>query len=115
MRNRWKHLLQMLAIFACVLLACRADADATVNVGSPTTSWTTILYPNNSPDPSNDQQTGSSEGDIVGNAQHPSVYTAFGDAGTPSLTDGTLGFRIRVGADVNPTRSGTFLSFAAFP
>ena len=74
----------------------------TVDVTSPTTNWTTITYGNNYPDPSNDQQTGSTESDIVGNIDHPSAYVAFGDAGTPSLTDGTLGFRIRLGADQNP-------------
>jgi hypothetical protein len=73
-----------------------------VDVTAPTTSWTPILYGSNNPDPSNDQQTGSSEGDIVGNILHPSVYTMFGDAGTPSTTDGDLAFRIRLGADVNP-------------
>ena len=73
-----------------------------VDVTAPTTSWTPIVYANNSPDPSNDQQTGSEEGDIVGNAQHPSFYTQFGDAGTLSLTDGDLAFRIRLGADANP-------------
>lgn len=74
-----------------------------VDVTAPTTSWTPILYGSNNPDPSNDQQTGSSEGDIVGNVLHPSVYTMFGDAGTPSTTDGDLAFRIRLGADVNPS------------
>ena len=77
-------------------------AASVVDLTAPTTSWTAILYSNNNPDPSNDQQTGASEGDIVGNAAHPSAYTMFGDAGTPSLTDGTLGFRIRLGADTNP-------------
>lgn len=74
----------------------------TVDVTSPTTNWTPVTYGSNYPDPSNDQQTGTGEGDIVGNLDHPSVYTAFGDAGTPSLTDGTLGFRARLGADDNP-------------
>ena len=39
----------------------------TVDVTSPTTDWLTIGYGNNNPDPSNDQQTGSGEGDIIGN------------------------------------------------
>jgi hypothetical protein len=73
-----------------------------VDVTSPTTSWTPVSYGSNIPDPSNDQQTGTGEGDIVGNGSHPSLYTTFGDAGTPSLTDGTLGFRVRVGADDSP-------------
>ena len=75
-----------------------------VDVSSPTTSWTGIRYGGaNGFDPVVDQQTGSAEGDIVGNAQHASVYTSFGDANTPSKTDGDLAFRIRLGADVNPT------------
>jgi hypothetical protein len=45
----------------------------------------------------------------VGNALHPSFYTQFGDAGTPSLTDGDLAFRIRLGADVNPVGFKTAL------
>ena len=71
-------------------------------MASTTTGWTPIQYAASNPDPSNDQQTGSSEGDIVGNALHPSVYTTFGDGNTPSLTDGTLAFRVRVGADSSP-------------
>ena len=99
--GRGLFLLGALAI-AC-LLAFSPKLNATVvDVTSSTTGWTAIRYSNNNPDPSNDQQTGSSEGDIVGNLFHASVYTAFGDAGTPSLTDGTLAFRIRIGADVNP-------------
>jgi hypothetical protein len=80
-----------------------------VDVTSPTTSWTPVQYANNNPDPSSDQQTGSAEGDIVGNASHPSFYTAFGDAGTPSTTDGEIGFRVRLGADVNPAGFKTAL------
>ena len=83
--------------------AAALPAHATiVDLSAPTTSWTPIIYSNNNPDPSNDQQTGSTEGDIVGNALHASVYTMFGDAGTPSLTDGTLAFRIRLGEDSAP-------------
>jgi len=85
-----------------ILASALPAATSVVDLTAPTTDWTPIQYSNNNPDPSNDQQTGSSEGDIVGNALHPSAYTMFGNAGTPSLTDGTLGFRIRIGADVNP-------------
>jgi hypothetical protein len=80
-----------------------------VDLGGPTTDWTPILYSSNNPDPSNDQQTGSSEGDINGNALHPSAYTIFENGGTPLLTDGTIGFRIRIGADVNPNGFKTAL------
>ena len=96
------RLLRPSLLFICFSLGQAAFASMTVDVTSPTTNWTTITYGNNYPDPSNDQQTGSTESDIVGNIDHPSAYVAFGDAGTPSLTDGTLGFRIRLGADQNP-------------
>jgi hypothetical protein len=91
-----------LAFFTCLLVGRAALASMTVDVTSPTTSWTPITYGSNHPDPAQDQQTGSTESDIVGDASHPSVYTAFGDSGTPSLTDGVLGFRIRLGADQSP-------------
>jgi len=79
-----------------------ASAADVVNVTSPTTNWTAISYAATTPDPSSDHQTGGGEGDIVGSLGHASTYTAFGDAGTPALTDGTLGFRVRLGADSNP-------------
>lgn len=97
-------------LVAIILSAFALSATASVvDLTAPTTDWTAILYSSNNPDPSNDQQTGSSEGDIVGNQPHPSAYTMFGDAGTPSLTDGTLGFRIRIGADLNPNGFKTAL------
>lgn len=97
-----RPLSRVIGALFCAFLISPATQASTVDITSPTTGWTPILYSNNNPDPSNDQQTGSSEGDIVGNAAHPSVYTTFGDAGTPSLTDGTLAFRLRLGADVSP-------------
>src|SRR5205085_1730403 len=97
-------------LVAIALLTPALPATATiVDLSSNTDGWTPIRYSNNNPDPSNDQQTGSSEGDIVGNALHPSAYTIFGDGGTPSTTDGTLGFRVRLGADVNPAGFKTAL------
>ena len=92
-----------LPLAAGILLAALQAAQATlVDINSPTTTWTPVLYSNNNPDPSRDQQTGSAEGDIVGNAAHPSAYTTFDNGNTPSLTDGTLAFRVRVGADSQP-------------
>lgn len=85
-----------------MLAITRAAEASMVDIAAPTTTWTPVLYANNNPDPSADQQTGSAEGDIIGNAANPSVYTTFGNAGTTSLTDGTLAFRVRIGADVNP-------------
>jgi hypothetical protein len=90
------------SVLALLAGVCASIHASVVDVSSPTTGWTAIQYANSSPDPSNDQQTGSSEGDIVGNAAHPSVYTSFGDGNTLSLTDGTLAFRVRVGDDSSP-------------
>jgi hypothetical protein len=105
-----------LVLGVAILLGCApAIMASVVDVTSPTTGWTVVTYANNNPDPSLDQQTGSAEGDIVGNALHPSFYTTFGDAGTPSTTDGTLGFRTRVGADANPVgfKSALFIGIDA--
>ena len=98
-----------LLLFVSLIAGALPAAASVVDLTGPTTSWTPILYSSNNPDPSNDQQTGSSEGDIVGNAAHPSAYTTFGDAGTPSLTDGTLAFRIRLGGDLSPAGFKTAL------
>jgi hypothetical protein len=67
---------------------------------SPSTQWVPLLYGNTVPDPSADQQTGSSESDIVGNAAHPSLYMKYNDGGTPGPTNGFLAFRLRLAADV---------------
>lgn len=50
-----------------------------------------------------DQQTGANEGDLVGDANNPLFYGFFDPGTSASLTDGTLYFRIRVGADNQPT------------
>ncbi|MBK1855597.1 hypothetical protein JO972_11550 [Verrucomicrobiaceae bacterium 5K15] len=67
--------------------------------------WNVVQYGvDPSADPSEDQQTGIRDADIVGDANNPSFYTAFDDADTPLvLTDGTLGFRLRVAGDKNPS------------
>jgi len=73
-----------------------------IDPGGPTTGWTPVVYASVQPDFWDDDQAGSGEGDIVGDASHPAFYTAFDDAGTAALTDGMLGFRVRVGAEANP-------------
>ncbi len=75
------------------------------------TDWTPIAYPIvTTPDDPNDHQTGISEGDIVGNnTGEPAVLTNFDDNGTPGiLTDGYIGFRVRLGEDKPPAG---FVSF----
>src|SRR5262245_21568132 len=72
-----------------------------VPVSGPTTGWLAVGYPTPAPDYSDDQQGNGQnfEADIVGNASNPAFYTAFDDAGTSALTDGMLGFRVRLGTD----------------
>ncbi len=45
-----------------------------------------------------DQQTGDPSSDIVGTAASPGFFTAFDNANTSSLTDGTIAFRVRLDA-----------------
>jgi hypothetical protein len=85
------------------MLASVAALAAPIDPGSPTTDWTAIPYPTLIPDYIDDQQTGIGEADIVGDVTHPALYIDFDDAGTPSTTDGYLGFRVRVGEDKNPS------------
>jgi hypothetical protein len=70
-------------------------ASGQTDPNTPTTQWVPLLYGNNiMPDPSGDQQTGNAELDIVGNASTPSLYMQY--------TSGYLGFRLRLGAELNP-------------
>jgi hypothetical protein len=89
-----------------VLLTFAAySASGQILPDSPTSLWSALLYPAGSPvvpDPFSDQQTGSKEGDIVGTGSVPAFYTRFHDGGTPSLTDGQLGFRLRLAEEQNP-------------
>ena len=93
-----------LGMMAALMVISSAAALAQINTTSATTAWTVIQYaPGNTPDPAADQQTGSSEGDIVGNLANPSLFTAFDNNGTATvLTDGQIAFRFRVAADKNP-------------
>lgn len=81
------------------------SVSAQISPSSSTAFWTPIQYQiGNVPDPFGDQQTGSVEGDIVGDSANPSLYAAFDDGGTPGVTtDGEVGFRFRLGGDKNPS------------
>ncbi len=68
------------------------------------TGWTAVLSGANH-DPVNDTQAGAADTDIVGNATHAALYTAYDDNGTASVADDTLVFRMRIG---NPTGSANF-------
>jgi len=85
------------------------NAAVAFNVNDPTTSWTRITNPSSDGDDSGDEENGSSEGDIVGGALHGSVYAIYANAGTPSESDDSIGFRVRLAEDANPPGfSGAF-------
>lgn len=87
-----------------VLLVTAATVCGDIIINSPTTLWSPITYGNNYPDPFNDQQTGLAGGDLVGNADNPSFYTQFDNAGTADLTDGTIAFRARLNLVKNESK-----------
>lgn len=94
--------------FLLGLVAQNAEA-VPIDPSSSTVGWTPIVYPTLLPDFSDDQQTGIPEADIVGDTINPAFYFRFDDAGTPSSTDGAIGFRVRLGADKNPSGFGHFM------
>jgi hypothetical protein len=113
MRSPRVPLAAAIGILAWVLTSAPGQA-APIDPGSPTTDWTAVTYPTLIPDFSDDQQTGIGESDIVGNTTDPAIYTSFDDAGTPSLTDGRMGFRVRIGSDDPPGNpNGAFSHFFA--
>jgi hypothetical protein len=85
--------LAILAVLS-VLLAPSVHAELVIN--SPVSNWFEVAFGDRVPDYYADQQTGQSDSDIVGTNGVPAFYMAFDGGGTPSLTDGTLGFRVRV-------------------
>jgi hypothetical protein len=96
---RWRHLVQLLVVAMTVAVAT-PPVTAQINTLGPITNWVPILW--GDPDPSADQQTGSSEADIVGTTTQASFYSLFYDGGTPSLSDDLWGFRLRLAAEKNP-------------
>jgi len=93
---------RLLLLLASAVLALNLRAQ--ISPTSPTTIWTALAYPNNNyPDPFSDQQTGGKESDIVGTVADAPFYKLFYDGGTPgNLTDGQLGFRLRLAQQDNP-------------
>jgi hypothetical protein len=97
-RCRWEIVLASFAGLASFTVLAK-PAHAQLISGS-TTRWNAILYGGNGvADPSNDQQTGQRDSDIVGTTAVPSAYMAFDPASAGSLTDGTLYFRLRLAED----------------
>ena len=92
-----KVTLILFTLYSVILSSTAVHAQ--IVVSAPTTKWKKIKYGGaNSTDPLIDQQTGQPEGDLVGNASNALFYSSF-EIGTPSLTDGTIYYRARVGAD----------------
>jgi hypothetical protein len=91
---------QMTGAVCLGLLLQVVTVCAQIDPGSSTTAWVAVQFGlNSNPDAASDQQTGNAEADIVGNATHPSLYMQYYSAGASSA----LGFRLRLGADANPT------------
>jgi hypothetical protein len=89
------------ALFPALLLSLLASNAAAITIDAPTDQWSLVGYASPT-DWADDQATGANEADIVGDADHGALYTFFDDLGTASLTDGVLGFRLRLGSDDNP-------------
>jgi hypothetical protein len=92
----------LLSAFLMACLGLCIPASAQISPGTPANQWVPISYSGNFPDPSLDQQTGSTESDIVGNSNQPSLFMKFNDGGSPITTNGYFGIRLRVGADQSP-------------
>lgn len=82
-------------ILPLALLCLRSEA--VIGITTPSSDWVPVLYLSDA-DPTGDQQTsgaGGTEADIVGNASYAALYKKY---------DGTdFAFRIRMGADSNPS------------
>lgn len=80
---------------------------ASVNL-SGSTGWTPIMI-GATKDYANDSQAGAADTDIIGDATHGSLYTAFDDNNTANTADDTLVFRMRIN---NPTSTTNFAGVA---
>lgn len=90
-------------LLLCAVLWTGTPAQAApIALNSVTTLWSAIgLSSGNALDYLNDQQTGQGESDIVGGTAN-AFYSYFDNNGGASNTDGTMYFRVRLGADENP-------------
>lgn len=77
----------------CLLVLAPSPSYAAISLNGPNTGWKSLGA---NYDFLKDQQTGDPSSDIVGSAANPGFFTSFDNAGTSSLTDGFLGFRIRL-------------------
>ncbi len=69
-----------------------------IDVASPSSSWLPILVGERF-DPVGDEQANPDGIDLVGDAQHPSLYGQYDDNSTEDESDDEIGFRFRIGAN----------------
>jgi hypothetical protein len=88
----------------CLMVVCVGlSTIAQITPTAPSTQWTPILSSGGTiPDPIGDLQTGSGEADIIGNLAQPAFYMKYNDGGVSGPTNGWVGFRLRLSADVSP-------------
>lgn len=70
--------------------------------------WTAVMY-GTTQDPDADTQANAADTDIIGDAAHGSLYTAYDDNNTSATTDDFITFRMRID---NPTSSTNFAGVA---
>jgi len=97
-------------ILGGLLIAPGETLAATIDPDSATTDWTQIEFDATTPpDPVQDQDTNIKQTDVVGDGDDTAFYTIFDDNDSASLTDGNIGFRVRVTGDDGSTRYDNFL------
>lgn len=90
------------SLLPALSLIATSSAWGVISLNS-TTGWTSIQY-NTPTDYLTDQQTGQGESDLVGQPGYSAFYKAYDDGGTANdLSDDSIGFRIRVQSDENPS------------
>jgi Notch-like protein len=94
-----------LVVLATLVGAPPAHAQTTTTRLSGAECWTGILY-GATADGSNDSQAGAADTDVVADATHGSLYTAYADGGTVVVGDDALLFRVRIGNPASATDFG---------
>ncbi|HEY9154975.1 MAG TPA: DUF4347 domain-containing protein, partial [Opitutaceae bacterium] len=96
-------------IESTLFLTAKGQADYSGWLGSISLSgkagWTAIMYGTNQ-DPAGDSQSGAADTDIIGDANHGSLYVAYDSNGTTDTSDDTLAFRMRINNPTSPTYFG---------
>jgi hypothetical protein len=98
-------------VAAAAIFSPASESLAAADPQSSTAQWMPVLYDyKDLADASGDQQNGGAELDIVGTTSQSALYLQCQDGGQADATAGSLGFRLRLGADQCPVG----YNFAAF-